>query len=394
MIRIKHTYLGILNPSTLLTMLVTTILLASCHKNEPEVKPIARRTVVVYMVAENSLYGFDNMDIREIRMAMDSIPLDCNLVVYQDNTSLPVIKTYSAMTGEHTWKQLPEQNSCDSTVFVQTIRQILDEFPASSYGLVLWSHGSGWVPNQQRRTIGIDNNINGTTNRGDEMEITTLRGCLEQLGVKWDYILFDACFMQSIELDYELRNVTDNIIASPAEIPGNGAPYHRIMSDLFLDSLAAEGITQHYYDTYVREGNRVVISLAKTRYMEQMREATSQIMPDLYDQESWPYSQATGIQSYCSYNQYTNWKPEYYDLGSAIHHFHPTQWEQWLETAQKAIPLYLTTSTWETSYSTVNARFHDREHCIGASIYLPAQRYSDNTNYNEAIKSYSWYQKY
>ena len=38
----------------------------------------------------------------------------------------------------------------------------------------------------------------------------------------FDFVLFDACFMQSIEVAYALRNFTDYYIGSPTEIPGPG----------------------------------------------------------------------------------------------------------------------------------------------------------------------------
>jgi hypothetical protein len=60
-------------------------------------------------------------------------------------------------------------------------------------------------------------------------DITELSSAIENNNIKFDYILFDACFMGNIESSYELRNVTKHIIASPCEVMGYGFPYARIM---------------------------------------------------------------------------------------------------------------------------------------------------------------------
>ena len=49
----------------------------------------------------------------------------------------------------------------------------------------------------------------------------------------FDFILFDACFMQAVEVAYELRDYTDYCIGSPTEIPGPGASYDAVVPAMF-----------------------------------------------------------------------------------------------------------------------------------------------------------------
>ena len=58
----------------------------------------------------------------------------------------------------------------------------------------------------------------------------------------FDFVLFDACFMQSIEVAYALRNFTDYYIGSPTEIPGPGARYDVLVPALFSDGEVALNI--------------------------------------------------------------------------------------------------------------------------------------------------------
>lgn len=68
------------------------------------------------------------------------------------------------------------------------------------------------------------------------MDLSTLATTIASLQTdKFDYILFDLCYMGGVEVAYALRNVTDNIVASPAEVVIRGMPYNKVMSYLFTD---------------------------------------------------------------------------------------------------------------------------------------------------------------
>ena len=57
--------------------------------------------------------------------------------------------------------------------------------------------------------------------------------------IKFDYVIFDVCFMSSIELLYDLKDNARYILASPAEIMGKGIPYHKVLPLLFSVSPTA-----------------------------------------------------------------------------------------------------------------------------------------------------------
>ena len=50
------------------------------------------------------------------------------------------------------------------------------------------------------------------------MDISTLAEGIRESGLKMQYILFDACYMSNIETAYELKDVTNYMIASGSEI--------------------------------------------------------------------------------------------------------------------------------------------------------------------------------
>ena len=64
------------------------------------------------------------------------------------------------------------------------------------------------------------------------MDISTLAEGIRESGLKMQYILFDACYMGNIETAYELKDVTNYMIASGSEIMAAGLPYRSMWSYL------------------------------------------------------------------------------------------------------------------------------------------------------------------
>lgn len=370
------------------------LLLVACHDDvEPAATPL-KRVVVVYMMAENSLSSFASNDLAEIRRRYKAIPDSCRLVVYLDNSQSdqkPTLISFDPKYGETVfYKYKVDPISTDSAAMQQVLSTIMQRQPARNYGLVMWSHGSGWIPQQNavmkrpQRTIGVDNGENTTQNKGTEMEITTLANVLKQTGVRWDYVFFDACFMQCAEVAYELRDAAAWCIGSPAEIPCDGAPYDVIMPNLFADVDSAWTIARDYFGYYrYREG--LVISAARLSEMEALAEATRPLMAQLD-----PYPAVDGIQRYNPAN--TKRKPEYYDLGSAIAKWHSADdYALWRQAMEQAVPFRYATSNW---YSYMNGYGEyppviDPDHIACLSTYIPVEGRSLNDYYSQT----AWWKK-
>lgn len=139
-----------------------------------------------------------------------------------------------------------ETLSTDPAFMKRVLQKITELMPADSYGLVLSSHGGGWVPSDifdqhafaQTRFIGQD----GTK----YMEIPQLAQALE--GIKFEYLVFDACLMSSIEALYTLRHAANYFIASPAEVLASGFPYKEIVPQLFQNDL--KGACESFMNKY------------------------------------------------------------------------------------------------------------------------------------------------
>lgn len=139
--------------------------------------------------------------------------------------------------------------------------EVMTLAPASRYGMVVGCHGLAWVPVQGQRNaqkrLGSQERIDEEDNlykkeridkEGDDLmhfevqgpvttrfiggtypetqiETTDLANAMANAGFHTEYILFDACYMSSVEVAYELKDVTHYLIASPTEVLSYGFPY-------------------------------------------------------------------------------------------------------------------------------------------------------------------------
>lgn len=395
-------------------------MIASCHEKEVT-KPVvpggeADVTVIVYMAAENSLSDYAassyySADLNEMVRGAKHIPVGSRLVVYVDDKELPRIYTISAQEGLTLEKALVEHNSADAPNFERNIRQIISDYPADKYALVMWSHGSGWipqkteqtnaqVPSKPNNTFGVDNNLGlGTGDRGSnvgsEMNIADMRQALDNIGVHWQYIFFDACFMQCVEVAYELHHLTDYIIGSPAEIPGDGAPYDAIMPYMMNPTeYNIQSLIEVYFNSYIHQDGSV-LSAVRTSELDSMLNLTRQLLPDFYT-ESYNLD-CSDIQPYCAYQYNSYWKPEYYDIGSVMNHMlNQGDYTEWFQQLERTVFIRRNTSRWLSIYENYYFRpiTIDPDHLALMSIFVPNEKYDQNTNYNQDIQNTAWYKDF
>ena len=128
------------------------VMLVSCDKEpinlivEPDVVEkgdTARKTLLVYMMAENSLNNYASLDVNEILDAVPSIPRDCRLFVYVDDNKFPMITQYFRMTNGEAGNSnihpfTTDVCSSDTAALGAVLDYILRDYPTESLDLVMW----------------------------------------------------------------------------------------------------------------------------------------------------------------------------------------------------------------------------------------------------------------
>ncbi len=247
----------------ILSMLL--LLMASCSEKKDDPVPDTRpsRTVLVYMVADNSLNGRASSDINEMMqgiLSVDETQMKSNLLLYVDDYNTP--KLYHISNGNGVAQKTlvrsfsEELTSTDADVFADVLSTVTSQYAADSYGLVYWSHGDGWMPatlmkmrSTAVRWIGQDvNNGSGTYHYGD---IDDVAAAVRAVAGRVDFVMFDACYMLTTEVAYAFKDCTGYIVGSPTEIPGPGAPYDKILPYMFSpQSTYVTDMARAYFDYY------------------------------------------------------------------------------------------------------------------------------------------------
>lgn len=231
-----------------------SVMSQSCsdNKNEPEI--ISKRTVLVYAIATNSLNGYDDEDIDEMKKAIVSIgDTDCRLLVYRVsyNNAVPKLFEIYNNNGKAATRVLKEydattKQSVTTRRMNTVIRDVISLAPANDYGLVLWSHSLGWALTKSAAT---DNRLrNFGEDYGATMPIDSLAYAIPDN--TFSFIWADACYMGSIEIAYELKNDTHYFIGSPTETISYGMPYDMNVPCFFSDKPDLKKACANVYDFY------------------------------------------------------------------------------------------------------------------------------------------------
>ncbi|MCF0196048.1 MAG: hypothetical protein HUK03_02200 [Bacteroidaceae bacterium] len=345
----------------------------------PVLPDTLNHVVILYMSAQNNLSSFVYEDLKEIEDSVNAIPLDCRVMVYVDkNYDYPKIYQYNVLGKKEVYSYQTEHVCTDSLVMVDVLQHIMKLSPARSYSLVFWSHGSGWVPGKwykpPLRTFGNDN--------GKEMEIPAMRWALEQFP-QFRFIFFDACFMQGIEVAYELKERAQWMIGSPAEIPGSGAPYDRILRAMCEGNVPA--IVQRYHDYYT-DPNGAPLSAIDMSKLDTLAKATASVLPSVFAGRV--EADTTGIQTYCGLMG----KTEQFGMKSAMYHLlADSLYQSWVRVFDEAVPVQVPVMRWTTSRLPNTWRLTDPEHYGGVNMFIPNERYETYGGYNRFFRRYGWY---
>lgn len=385
--------------------------MASCRWFCPEDETLYDRTVLVYMAAENSLSykdasgkGFHEQDLDEMLVAAEvgDIPSNSRLLVYLDDTDLPrILSVEPGNKGRSVSRVLhnytAEHNSGDTETLRLVMEWVSENSPSTSYGLVFWSHGEAWLPAKapMQRSICVDNGRNSYSNSGTKMNIDEVAAVLADFP-RLEFILFDACFMQAIEVAYELREVAHYVIASPAEIPNPGAPYERMVKPFFGIPFQASAVVNEYYQAYNDsvvsvfgygpERYGVSLSVVDCDYLDDLAAMTAEMVTKYVPQDNTP--DLRGVQRY--YPITSSARPEYYDMNGYMSRLvtDSVDYARWKSLFDGAVPYAKSTAWWYSNDARM--QYVDLENYGGVSCYVP-QDVSTYSSLNEKFRSTSWY---
>ena len=262
----------------------------SCERNDV-VDYRTTRTVLVYMAADNTLTDNASPNVLAMKNAMNTDMEYANLLVFVDKFDAKPVLLHLHDFMIDTLKVYDELNSADGGVLRSVIKTVLDDWKAETYGLILWSHGMGWIPgaySMETKSRGpmreeyltkyfATNNHPEGSSQDKYMEIDELADAIPD-GV-FDYIAFDACYMGAVEVAYALRKKADYIISSSCEIMSYGFPYKTVIRDFLSGNITKVCRDYHAnYDAKYGFQRTASISLVKTDALDSLARCFKKIV--------------------------------------------------------------------------------------------------------------------
>lgn len=195
--------------------------------------------------------------------------------------------------------------------------------PAESYSMIIGCHGTGWLPVVQSRSKAKEDfvyhwdfeNVPMTRFFGGltaeyQTNISTLAQSLSNNGLSMEYILFDDCYMSSLEVAYELRHVTNYMIACPTEVMVFGMPYSTIGKYLLSEKPDYKAICESFYQFYSNyQYPYGTLAVTDCSYLDELAE----LMKYIHSNYSFDSTQAINIQRMDGYSPVI-----FYDFGDYV----------------------------------------------------------------------------
>lgn len=275
------------------------LFLAACANDDDNSDPIdllSRRTIMVYTCGDNNISGSLEKDLEEMKEGSKLLSPDCNLIVFADfNSKNPYIVEISNGQSRTVKKYNNDFYATSPDSMLSVFQWIVDNYPAYEYSLVMEGHGSGPIV----RKDSIQTNLTklyaygsdaagevSATSKESWLNIPSFAAVLSHIP-HLEYIFFDCCSMQTVEVAYELRKYADYIIAPASETPGPGAPYNTVVPVLSADKdlVGKEIIDRYIEDTNWGYTGGISISSIKTSELEPLMYATRTALHNLYKEK-------------------------------------------------------------------------------------------------------------
>lgn len=338
----------------------------------------AKWLILVYMAGDNDLEGFALKDMLELQKIGSS--KDVYIFAQIDRA-----RGYDTSRGD--WKStrryfvrkeeediissdfedIGETNTGDPSTLVDFVLRGVELYPAERHGLIIWNHGTGWKEEDIYRMLtddrsisrGMLRSINLRTQERKPLFLKALRSSAEynsetkaiafdddakdfldnkelaealyrgitRLKKKFDLIGFDACLMNMLEVQYQLKELTDVIVGSQEIEPPDGWPYTDILRALMKNPDAngeylGKSIVDSYVDSYRDSSWKGLVtqSCLSSKSVDRLAAAMDQLALRLIDLLS--DSEARKDTWFKLMSVYTNTNKfkdkEYLDLGSLL----------------------------------------------------------------------------
>lgn len=322
----------------LLVVVMAIAALSACDDGDdvPPVRP-EQRTLFMYFPWSTNLTDYFYKNISDMEEAITKSGLDNGRVIVFISTSSSEAEMfeikYSGGKCTHKKLKIYDNPALTTAAGLSGILNDMKTFaPADTYAMTIGCHGMGWLPVESvSKAMGhspafvphynadygyaMTRYFGGTTSQY-QTDISTLAMAIADAGLKMDFILFDDCYMSSVEVAYDLRHVAGHIIACPTEIMAYGMPYAEIGGSLLGEpdyKAVAEGFYE-FYSTYTYPYGTLGITDCS------QLDALADIMKEINRRYKFDKSQLAELQRMDGYTPVL-----FFDFGDYVEHLCPDE---------------------------------------------------------------------
>ena len=370
---------------------MSLLLLSACEKDEPVPDVhISERTVLVWLAGDNNLYSEVPHKLSALAEGFrNAAPSDCRLLVYADRRgNYPQLIEILPDGNQAVLETYPAQNSASPETFSRFLNYMMETAPARHYGLILFSHATGWLPQGALENPSLEEKPLSRTvfdDNGEQMTLAELADALPA-DIRFDYIVFENCFMGGAEVAYALRDKANKLLVSSAEIlsPGFEEIYSSSLYRLFAPAPDLSGFAADYYNyRNAKSGNHrsATVSVINTSAIPHLASLTSDIISGTsidvigsLDEEKMKTMQRFNRHDYTLF----------FDLEEYLCELAPNRATEIRTAISEAVEYAAATADFMPTY---DHGFHIARHC-GLTVYIPQPRFPAlNTAYTET----DWY---
>ncbi|MEG1635327.1 MAG: clostripain-related cysteine peptidase, partial [Rikenellaceae bacterium] len=294
-------------------------------------------------------------------------------------------------------------NAADPATLKAVIGDFKQLFPADNYGCIFWSHASAWLPKtffndatqkatqfslpKPSETADIINHPLYNYIRHIEqpaqtkmfaqdgnnfMELEELEDAMKTN--EFDFVIFDACYMGSIEVAYSMRNKSKWMLASPTEVLGNGIQYKTLANHLFSLSTDYTQMLKSIADDYAKKYNESTMAIYDLSKVDKFTSEYKALMANITNKvgSSTPYN----VQRYDRYDDHVLF--DMVDYVSTISNGRETA------NIQRIIDQVVV-----YKYSTPMFMLIPMTHYSGVSTYIPFESYIHVTPFYKGLRWYN-----
>lgn len=209
---------------------------SACREEDPIMPPeqqIAEKTIFVFMPYSNNLYSFLLGNIEDMKKTivrnkgLGNTRLLLFVAKDKQHSALIDIRYKKGVCTQDTLEKYSSPTYLTTNGRAELLNKVKEYAPAHRYAMIVGSHGMGWIPSSTVFNPKKSRYFGGLSEEY-RIDIVDFATSIKAAGMKMQFIMFDDCYMSSMEVAYDLKDVTDCIIASTSEVMAYGMPYQNI----------------------------------------------------------------------------------------------------------------------------------------------------------------------